>query len=152
MSKNKNSKFDWSNFVSLIVGAAIPLIASFINNHHQNSQLEKNYENQMQQIEVQFDNQLKQEAIADKKETATNIILSLYSLQQMRDGLIEENPEGFLEDSYTLIAVGRLQFTEEVINLYQTAVNQAVLEDTYNGDLIDNKLIPTLIEEVGMPY
>lgn len=144
-SSNECSKEKWykdkviMSFLGVILGALIGFGGTFWFSQTQLEaiRLEQNYEIEMYSIER-------------KEEIYTQIIQSIYSLQKMNDGLIEVDLVTFKDDSYTLMAQVRIYGSDEVTKLYNKFLTSFFDEKIYDGELVDNQLIPAIRKDIGI--
>lgn len=127
------------SFLGVILGALIGFGGTFWSSQTQLKaiQLEQNYEMDKYSLER-------------KEETYTQIIQSIYSLQKMNDGLIEIDLVTFKDDSYTLMAQVRIYGSDEVTKLFNQFLTSFFEENIYDGELVDNQLIPAIRKDLGI--
>lgn len=141
--KNKNKhecKIKWESIISVALGGAISLVGTICSMHFQ---LEEVKQTHIYSIEKHY--------IEEKEALYVEVISSIYSLQQMYDGLIEADVLSFRKESYDLLAKVRIFASEDITRLYEQFLQEIFSEEhIYNGDLVDNELIPAIREDIGL--
>lgn len=94
--------------------------------------------------------ELENRSLDKKEKICTDIIQSIYSLQKMNDGLIEADLVSFKSESYTLSAQAKIYCSSEVVELYNQFLSTFFNTQTYDGELVDNQLIPAIRRDLGV--
>ena len=82
------------------------------------------------------------------EEVCSNILQSIYSIQRMSDGLIKSDVAAIKNESYILMAKAKMYCNSEVVDLYNEFLSDFFNKKIYNGNLVDNKLVPAIRENI----
>ncbi|NLV22449.1 MAG: hypothetical protein GXY49_10750 [Syntrophomonadaceae bacterium] len=93
-------------------------------------------------VEQQYE--VKNTNLEIKSNIYSEMIQSTYSLMAMNDGLIEPDLASFKEESYKIMAKARIYCDDDVVQLYNDFLSTFFTEREYDGDFVDNKLIPAI--------
>lgn len=104
----------------------------------------------LKEIKNQHIYELENRGLDKKEEISTEMIQSLYSLQKMNDGLIEIDLPSFKEESYTIVAKARIYCNQEVVDLYNKFLVNFFEKKEYDGELVDQELIPAIRKDIGV--
>lgn len=117
-------------FLGVCLGAIIGFAGTIYSSHIQ-----------IEVIELQHKLELENRTIEQREEIYAEIIQSIYSLQKMADGLIDEDLIAFKNDCYTLMAEVKIYGSDEVITLYDQFLTKFFEQQIYDGELVDKQLI-----------
>lgn len=118
-----------------ILGFASTIVTSLINL----KAIDKN-----NNFELEKENAVKRNAICEK------MIQSIYSLQRMNDGLIEVDLPKFKDDSYVIMADAKIYCSSSVCALYERFLKEFFEKQLYNGQFVENALLPTIRKDLGI--
>lgn len=144
-TSNQSVKEKWykekviMGFLGVALGALIGLGGTFISS-----------QTQLDAISLEQDFEVRMRSIENKEEVYTKIVQSIYSLQKMNDGLIEVDLAAFKNDSYTLMAQVRIYGSDEVAELYDEFLKIFFESQIFDGNLVENKLIPAIRKDLGV--
>lgn len=134
----------WKNeYVIALVGVVIGGMISFFGTVY-SSQLK------LQEIRIHHQNRLDLRSIEKKEQISYDMIQIIYSLQKMNDGLIDNDLFSFKESAYTIMAQAKIYSDSNVVELYNEFLTIFFTEHVYDGQLVDNKLIPAIREDLGI--
>lgn len=97
----------------------------------------------------QYNHELRLNAQQEKILVYEELMTDLYSINQMNDGLIKVDLVKLKSDAYNTMAKVRILGNAEVSDLYSQVLSRFFEEQIYDGDLIDNKLVPAIQEDLG---
>ena len=97
---------------------------------------------------VTIDSQFELANIDQKATVCSDMLESIYSLQQMDEGLIDEDIEGFRNESYAIMAKAKIYCDEKTVELYDQFLKKIFSTGIYDGKMVDDKLIPAIREDL----
>ncbi len=82
------------------------------------------------------------------EEIYTDMLQSIYGLRKINAGLVDEGIIDFREECYTIMARARIFCEEETVDLYDEFLKEIFESQVYNGEFVDNILIPAIRREL----
>lgn len=104
----------------------------------------------LKEIKDQYIYEMENRNLNKKEEICVEMIQSIYSLKKMNDGLIAGDLVAFKEESYTILAKGRIYCNRDVVDLYTQFLHKFFTNKVYDGNLVDFKLIPFIRADLNV--
>ena len=141
--KNRNMKWYNNTIIMTFLGVALGAVIGFAGTIYSSNL-------KLKEIKNQHIYELENRSLDKKEEICTEMIQSIYSLQKMNDSLIDSDLVSFKEESYTILAKARLYCDKNVVDLYNQFLTTFFTQQTYDGELVDLKLIPSIREDLSV--
>lgn len=141
--KNRNMKWYNNTIIMTFLGVALGAVIGFAGTIYSSNL-------KLKEIKNQHIYELENRSLDKKEEICTEMIQSIYSLQKMNDSLIDSDLVSFKEESYTILAKARIYCDKNVVDLYNQFLTTFFTQQTYDGELVDLKLIPSIREDLSV--
>lgn len=141
--KNRNMKWYNNTIIMTFLGVALGAVIGFAGTIYSSNL-------KLKEIKNQHIYELENRSLDKKEEICTEMIQSIYSLQKMNDNLIDSDLVSFKEESYTILAKARIYCDKNVVDLYNQFLTTFFTQQTYDGELVDLKLIPSIREDLSV--